>query len=213
MSDFDERLDLGSAPPNPLIGWIDRAAITRVVNDWGLFRDAGRWDRLRTLYTPDAVMLTTWFAGPASNFIDRSVLAAKGGSKVQHFIGAASIDINGGRAIAETRMILMVRANVQDVEVDVTCFGRFYDRFVRHENEWRISKRVPVYERDRLNPVDPGVTVTLDPASLAGFAEGYRHLAYVQMLGGATLTPGLPTAGSEEEARLCAEGAAWLHAA
>jgi hypothetical protein len=57
-------------------------------------------------------MLTTWFAGPAGEFVDRSVLAAKGGSKVQHFIGAASIDINGGRAIAETRMILMVHANV-----------------------------------------------------------------------------------------------------
>ncbi len=208
MTELGKSLDSSNALPHSMIEWLDRAAITRVVSDWGLCRDAERWDRLRTLYTPDAIMLTTWFAGPAGEFVDRSILAAKRGSKVQHFIGAASIEINGGRAIAETRMILMVRSNVRDVEVDVTCFGRFYDRFVRHENEWRISKRVPIYERDRLNP---GAAVPLDHASLAGFAEGYRHLAYVQMLGGATLTPGLPTAGSEEEARLCAEGAAWLH--
>ena len=210
MTGRDNKLDPGGALPPFITEWIDRSAITRVVNDWGLCRDAGRWDRLRALYAPDAEMLTTWFAGPASEFVDRSILAAQRGGKVQHFIGAASVEVNGSRAIAETRMILMVRADVRDVEVDVTCFGRFYDRFVRQGNEWRISRRVPVYERDRINPVDPNATVPLDRASLTSFAEGYRHLAYVQMLGGATLTPGLPTAGSEEESRLCAEGATWL---
>ncbi len=155
-------------------------------------------------------MHTTWFAGPAGEFVDRSIVAVRKGARAQHFIGAASIDINGDRAIAETRMVLLVRARVQDVAVDVTCFGRFYDRFVRHEGGWRIGKRVPIYEKDRLDPVEPSRPVPLDPTTLARFAEGYRHLAYVQSLDGAALTPGLPTAGSEEEARLYAEGAAWL---
>lgn len=191
---------------------LDRAAIVRSVNDWGLWRDTGRWDRLRTLFTPEATMHTTWFAGRASEFVDRSIAAAKRGARAQHFIGAASIDLNGDRAIAETRMILLVRARVEDVSVDVTCFGRFYDQFVRHEGAWRIHKRVPIYEKDRLDPVELSHPVRLDPEHLARFAEGYRHLAYVQSLDGATLTPGLPTAGSAEEARLYAEGAAWLDA-
>ena len=192
---------------------IDRAAITRAIIDWGLWRDTGRWDRLRTLYTPDATMHTTWFAGSASEFIERSIVAAARGAKVQHFIGSTSIDRNRDRVIAETRMILMVRAKVADVAVDVTCYGRFYDRFVRYADGWRIERRVPIYDKDRLDPVDPSRTAPLDTADLAQFAEGYRHLAYVQSLGGATLTPGLPTAGSDEEAHLCAEGSAWLDSA
>lgn len=125
-------------------------------------------------------------------------------------MGAASVELNGDRAIAETRMILLVRARVAEAAVDVTCFGRFYDRFVRLAGEWRIDRRVPVYEKDRLDPVDWSRPVVLDAVALAGYAEGYRHLAYVQSLGGATLTPGLPVPGSAEEALLYAEGAAWL---
>ncbi len=200
-----------SPTADPMLELIDRAAITRVVNDWGLCRDAGRWDRLRALYTPDATMHTTWFAGPANEFVDRSIEAARKGARAQHFIGAASIDLNGARAIAETRMILLVRGKVGDAVVDVTCYGRFYDRFVRHGGEWRIARRVPIYEKDRLDPVDPAGPIQLDPQALARFAEGYRHLAYVQSLAGAELTPGLPTPNSDAEARLYVEGAAWLN--
>src|SRR5476651_192569 len=113
-----------SLKTDPVQDLIDRAAITRAVNDWGLWRDTGRWERLRALYAPDATMHTTWFAGPANEFVDRSIEKARTGARSQHFIGAASIDINGDRAIAETRMILLVRAKVGDAAVDVTCYGR-----------------------------------------------------------------------------------------
>ena len=189
---------------------LDRHAITRVVNNWGLFRDTGRWDRLRALFTDDAIIHTTWCAGPATEFVERSIEAMKRGAKVQHFICAATIDLNGRRAIAETRMILLLRAAVAGIPVDVTCYGRFYDRLVRQRGDWQIKARVPIYEKDRIDPVTPGQVIPIDGAILAGFAEGYRHLAYVQSLSGAVLTPGLPTANSEEEAALCAAGSAWL---
>ena len=187
---------------DPVLDLMDRAAITRAVNDWGLWRDTGRWDRLRAAYAPGATMHTTWFAGPADEFVDRSIEAARKGARAQHFIGAATIDINGDRAIVETRMILLVRGNVGEAAVDVTCFGRFYDRFVRCEDAWRIARRVPIYEKDRMDPVDPTRPIQLDHAALARFAEGYRHLAYVQSLAGAALTPRLPTPDTEAEARL-----------
>ena len=40
--------------------------------------------------------------------------------------------------------------------------------------------RQPIYEKDRLDPVDPATTLKLDPTLLTQFPEGYRHLAYVQ---------------------------------
>ena len=189
---------------------VDRAEIMQVVQDWALCRDTGRWDQLRRAYTPDATMHTTWFVGTAGDFVDQSIEAAKRGARAQHFIGGSSIELNGDRAIAETRMILLLRSALQGVEVDVTCYGRFYDRFVRYDGRWRIKKRVPIYEKDRLDLVDPAASLKLDAAQLASYPEGYRHVAYTQATGGARVTPGLPTPGSDALTQLYAEGGAWL---
>ena len=194
-----------------LQGLADRAAIADAVANWGLWRDTGRWELLRSLYTPDAIMHTTWFVGPAREFIDRSIEAAKrAGARGQHFVGASSIELNGDRAIAETRMVLLLRAPLQGVEVDVTCHCRAHDRFVRHEGAWRIQVRENIYEKDRLDPVDPAASVRLDPTELQRYPCGYRHLAYVQASGGARVTPDLPVPGSDALARLYAHAARWL---
>ena len=50
----------------------DVVAIANLLQAWGLYRDTGRWDDLRSLYAPDAWMRTTWFEGPASDFVTAS---------------------------------------------------------------------------------------------------------------------------------------------
>lgn len=189
---------------------LDRAAITQVVQDWGLARDDNRWDLLRACYTPDAVMHTTWFVGPAAEFVERSMAAARAGTRVQHFIGAATIALNGDKAVAETRMILLLRARLDGVEVDATCWGRFHDRFVKRDGRWRILERVPVYEKDRLDPVEPAAKLALDPEALARLADGCRHLTYIQSRAGATIMPDLAVPGSAALGRLEAGSTAWL---
>jgi len=191
---------------------LDRAAIVEAVQNWGLWRDTGRWDRLRSLYTADAIQHTTWFVGPAAEFIDRCIELAKRGARSQHFIGASSVDINGERAIAETRLVLLVRGTLQGSEVDVTCYGRSYDRFARSHGEWRISRRDMIYEKDRLDAVDPAAVVRLDAKELARYPAGYRHLAYLQASGGAHITADLPVPGSDALVLLYAEGDKWLSA-
>src|SRR2546429_5402075 len=104
----------------------DRAAIVAAVVHRALWRDTGRWDELRALYTVDAIQHTTWFVGPAREFIDRIAARPLGGS--QHFVGACAVELNGDRAIAETRLMLLVRGALQQTEVDVTCYTRSYDR-------------------------------------------------------------------------------------
>ena len=111
--------------------------------------------------------------------------------RAQHSIGVSTIDVGGDHATAETRVVLLIRAPLDAVQVDVTCYGRFYDFFVRLNDAWRIQKRIPVYEKDRIDAVDPSVTLKLDRDLLEKFSEGYRHLAYVQAQGGATLPQGL----------------------
>lgn len=190
--------------------FLDRAVIVEAVQNWGLWRDTGRWDRLRSLYTADAIQHSTWFVGSAAEFIDRCIESARRGGRSQHFIGASSVDLNGDKAIAETRLVLLVRGTLQGSEVDVTCYGRSYDWFVRLGSEWRITRREMIYEKDRLDPVDPAAVVKLDAKELARYPAGYRHLAYLQASGGARITPDLPTPNSDALARLYADGIAWL---
>jgi ketosteroid isomerase-like protein len=190
----------------------DKAAIREAVENWALYRDTGRWEALLALYTADAIVHTTWFVGSAREFVERGKqAAARGGSRGQHFIGAVSVEVAGDRAIAEARVMLLVRAPLQGIEVDVTCYCRFYDWFVRMDGDWRIKMRGGIYEKDRIDPVDPSQRITLDAAVLARFPLAYRHIAYVQSSNGATITPDLPTPGSGALERLYVEGNAWLN--
>lgn len=39
---------------------LDKLRIAQLMQNWGTWREAGDWERLRGCYTPDATMVTTW---------------------------------------------------------------------------------------------------------------------------------------------------------
>jgi len=47
----------------------DSATIRGLVEDWAIWRDAGDWDRFRTVWHDDGRMMATWFQGPCDDFI------------------------------------------------------------------------------------------------------------------------------------------------
>jgi hypothetical protein len=188
----------------------DAAAIREVVENWVLWRDAGDWERFRTVWHPDAVMSATWFQGSASDFIAASRAGFDRGVMILHSLGGFTCDIVRSRAIAQTKMTIMQRAPVDGVLVDVTCTGRFYDFFEKRRGQWKIVRRQPIYEKDRLDPVDPSATLTVDAAMLKQFPEGYRHLAYVQAKNGFTVRSGLPGLRGAQVDELYDEGRRWL---
>ena len=188
---------------------LERLRIREVVQNWAVWRDAGDWERFRSVWHPGARMMATWFQGPAERFIEVSREGWNKGVNILHFLGGSSIDVAGGRAIAQTKMTISQRASVDGVLCDVVCTGRFFDFFERRE-DWRITLRQPIYEKDRLDPVDPAAAPRLDAALLAQFPEGYRHLAYLQTRIGFTVKRDMPTLKGPEVERLYAAGAAWL---
>jgi len=189
---------------------IERLRIREVVENWTLWRDAGDWSRFATVWHPDGRMMATWFQGLASDFIAVSRQGFDRGVRILHFLGGTTVDVAGVRAIAQTRMTIAQRADVDGVLCDVACDGRFYDFFERRDGEWKIVLRQPIYEKDRLDPVDPTATVTLDCALLGQFPEGYRHLAYAQTRIGFTVKRDMPQLTGAAVERLYADGAQWL---
>jgi len=193
--------------------WEDRLAIVETVHNWALWRDAGDWERFATVWHDDGEMWATWFQGPARAFIDVSRDGFNRGVSILHFLGGCSVDLNGERAIAQTKMTISQRAMVDGVMVDVVCTGRFYDFFARRRGRWGIVRRQPIYEKDRMDPLDPAVKLALDPELLARFPEGYRHLAYLQTRIGYAIKLDLPQLKGPVVAALYVHGQAWLDGA
>jgi hypothetical protein len=204
----------------------DRLAIREVIENWALWRDAGDWERFATVWHDDGWMTATWFQGPATKFIEVSRAGFERGVSILHFLGGFTCDIDGTRAIAQTKMTINQRAAVDGLEVDVVCTGRFYDflekRAARPERAsvgglrptgsegWAIVRRQPIYEKDRMDPVEPSRRLMLDVTVLSKFPEGYRHLAYLQTKNGFTVKGDLPGLRGPAVETLYAEGRAWL---
>jgi hypothetical protein len=189
---------------------LDRLAIRDLVENWAVWRDAGDWERFATVWHDEGWMSATWFQGPARDFMRVSQEGFAKGVRILHFLGGTSIDLSAERAIAQTKMTISQRAPVHDVLCDVVCTGRFYDFLEKRQGKWGIVRRQPIYEKDRIDPVDPAATLRLDQQALAALPEGYRHLAYMQELIGYKVKRDMPGLTGAEVEKLYGEGRAWL---
>lgn len=190
---------------------LDRLAIRDLIENWIVWRDARLWDRFRTVWHDDGVMMATWFQGTADEFIRVSDEGYKKGVRILHFLGGTAVDLAGARAIAQTKMTIAQRGPVEGVICDVVCTGRFYDFLEKRNGRWGMVLRQPIYEKDRADPVDPsGPKPVFDRDLLMSFPEGYRHLAYIQTRVGYKVKPDMPGLDGEEVERLYARGKAWL---
>jgi len=189
---------------------VDRLAIRELIENWVVWRDAGDWARFRTVWHDDGVMMATWFQGAAEEFIRVSREGWERGVSILHFLGGSSIDLAGSRAVGQTKMTISQRAVVEGVPSDIVCTGRFYDFLEKRGGRWGLVLRQPIYEKDRLDPLDPSAKLMLDKDLLARFPEGYRHLAYLQTRIGYTVKPDMPGLDGPEVAALYERGARWL---
>ena len=178
----------------------DRRQIRDLIESWAVWRDAGEWDRFATVWHEDAWMKTTWSRSPATDFMAKSRAAFERGLEILHMLGGSVIDVEGTRAVAQTKVEITQRAEVHGVLVDVQCKARFLDAMEKRGGRWGIVFRQPVYDLDRMSPVDPSKSLELDETVLNQFPYGYRHLAYLQTVQGMEVYRDMPgTRGSAIE--------------
>jgi SnoaL-like domain len=189
---------------------LDKFAIRELIDNWAIWRDARDWDRFRTVWHPEGRMMATWFQGTAEEFIRVSEEGYARGVRILHFLGGHTADIEGSRAISQTKMTIAQRASVDGIICDVVCTGRFYDFLEKRDGRWGMALRQPIYEKDRLDPVSPAASLVLDDKLLLQFPEGYRHLAYLQSRIGYKVKPDMPGLDGSALDALYANGADWL---
>jgi len=190
---------------------LEKQRIREVVENWVVLRDSGQWEKFKSVWHSDGVMMATWFQGHYEEFIKVSIEGWNKGVSILHFLGGCSVDLNGDRAIAQTKMTITQRGPVDGVVCDVVCTGRFYDFMEKREGRWGVVLRQPIYEKDRLNPLDPAANLQLDQELLNRFPEGYRHLAYIQTKLGFTVKPDMPQLKGPAVEALYQRGQDWLN--
>ena len=188
----------------------DKLAIRELVENWAIWRDAGLWDRFRTVWHDDGRMMATWTQGTADEFIRMNKAGWEKGVSILHFLGGTAVDLCGTRAISQTKMTISQRGEAHGVLVDVVCTGRFYDFWEKRAGEWGLCLRQPIYEKDRMDPVDPSASLSLEAERLASFPAGYRHLAYLQCSIGYPVKTDMPGLRGPEVNALYAAGNAWV---
>lgn len=192
---------------------LDTAEISQLIASWGILRDTYVWDKLRDCWTEDGTIAVSWFDGTADAFVEScKPMAIDVDNKItsQHVITGSAVNVSGDRAVAETRILILARLRVDGIWCDVTAVARFYDLLRRTDKGWKIKRRVAVFDKDSIAPVDPAERLELDQQRLGSFPEAYRCCGYMLSGRGMQINMNLPAPGSAALERLYADGAAWL---
>lgn len=190
----------------------DKYACAELIQAWGLNRDQGKWPELLETFTPDGHISVSWFSGPFPDFVAECRQAFQAGQRSKHHIFPSVVRIVGERALAETNIVILVRQKIGSVLTDMSSYARFLDRLEKRRGAWRIVERTAIYERDRLDPVEPsenfeGLFKSMD---LSAYPEAYRYMGARLAAAGRALAPVVYRDGSPHTAQLYLRYQAWL---
>ncbi len=190
----------------------DKYACAELIQGWGLYRDQGRWPELLATFAPDGQIAVSWFSGGFPEFVDRCRRSFEAGQRSKHHIFPPVVRLAGERARAETNIVILVRQKIGGVLADLTSYARFLDCLERRDGAWRIVERTAIYERDRLDPVEP--TENFDrlfkTTDLSVYPEAYRYMAARLVAAGHALAPVVYRDGSPHTTQLYLRYDAWL---
>jgi hypothetical protein len=122
------------------------------------------------------------------------------------------VRVAGDRAAAETNIVIMVRQKIGAALADLTSHARFLDRIVRRDGRWMILERIAIYERDRLDPVEPSEAfeALFKASDLSVYPEAYRYMAARLVAAGRALAPVVYRDGSPHTAQIYTRYDGWL---
>jgi hypothetical protein len=190
----------------------DKSACAELIQSWGLYRDQGKWPELTATFAPEGEIAVSWFSGKFSEFVARCRQSFDAGVRSKHLIFPAHVRLADERALAETNIVILVRQKIGTVLADLTSYARFLDRLERRGGRWMIRERTAIYERDRLDPVEPseGFAKLLEASDLSIYPEAYRYMAARLVAAGRTLAPVVYRDGTADTAQLYARYESWL---
>jgi hypothetical protein len=195
---------------------IDRSEIINVVSRSIITRDSGWWEKLAECYHSEAEFTSSWWHGKAKDFMkaasERLNEARKEGGEQKHMTSNHVVEINGERATAECDLALFSRRPINGVDLDFITWSRRLHLMAKENDEWKIWRRFAIYERARMDAVDPTADPGdyFDPDAMAKFPKQMRiHLWRLEVKGSAP-SKNLCIRGTEQEKVVRGEAQKWI---
>jgi hypothetical protein len=160
-----------SETETPMQRLTDQFAIRDVLARYARGVDRREWDLVRSAFHPDAWDDHGAYRGGVDGMIEWVRRRHESIEQAMHFLGNCLVEFaDDDTALVETYYSAYLRLGPEATEsrsmllgdstasahVDTTVLGRYIDRFERRHGEWRIARRVSLYEAIRVEPVaDP----------------------------------------------------------
>ncbi len=170
---------------------LDRTEIFDLVRTERLARDLLDWPELLASYVPGSPVRTTWFDGTIEGFVEGSRQKMASGSTAKHWIMPTKLRLNGVRGTIESPATIFARQQLDGVEFDLFQYCRFFSRLLKTEAGWRLASFEGIYQRDRMDVLNPADRPPVDWELVATLRPSYKFLAYNQIRQGYQVNPEL----------------------
>jgi SnoaL-like domain len=142
-------------------------------------RDTRQWAVMADCYYEESRVYLSWFDGTAAEFVAASrTMGEEPGGHATHVLGPTLVTVNGGRALADTSCVILMRRVFEGIECDLTSYCRHISRVEHDGGRWRLRSFVGVYEKNTLVPVLPGTVPAIDKQRLARHRPSYNFQCY-----------------------------------
>jgi hypothetical protein len=195
----------------------DRIEIIQVSTLAMICRDTADWGRLPQCFHPDARLTVSWFDGTAREFAEQSknmVAGHEPGDTQRHMMSNPHVTLNGRRAINEFYLVLHQGRTLDGYEFDFQTWSVTLDLCEKRDGEWRISRRMMIYEKGRMDPRTPGSVPQsyYDGLDLSQFPAPIKYHCYRNFRSSGHVPKNLIMKGSPEEKAARQSALEWLMA-
>ncbi len=170
---------------------LDRTEIFDLVRFERLCRDQRDFSGMVACYVANAPVRTTWFDGTVEDFAEASRRKMTSGSQAKHWIMPARLEIAGARALVESPALIFDRLTFDGIEFDIYQYCRFVSRVIKTTAGWRLGSFEGIYQRDRMQTVDPRQPLPVDWVVIATLRPSYKFIGYTQIKRGYKVNPDL----------------------
>ena len=170
---------------------LDRTEIFDLVRFERLCRDQRDFSGMVACYVANAPVRTTWFDGTVEDFAEASRRKMTSGSQAKHWIMPARLEIAGARALVELPALIFDRLTFDGIEFDIFQYCRFVSRVIKTTAGWRLGSFEGIYQRDRMQTVDPRQPLPVDWDVIATLRPSYKFIGYTQVKRGYNVNPNL----------------------
>lgn len=171
---------------------LDRTEIFDLVRFERLCRDQRDFAGMIGCYVPNAPVRTSWFDGTVEDFAEASrKKMASGASQAKHWIMPARLEFKDGRALVESPAVIFDRMTFDGIAFDMFQYCRFVSRLLKTADGWKLASFEGIYQRDRLETVDPRDALPVDWEMIKTLRPSYKFMGYTQIRRGYKLNPEL----------------------